>query len=347
MRLNESQVEAALESAGLDAPTRVRVLEELKRRASPEGGGFSFATVASYFGALLVLGAMTFFMVLGWETFGGFGIALIASAYIAAFWFAGGHLWREQGQRIPGGLLISIAVSVVPLAVYGIERALNLWPENDPGSYGQFHIWVNGSWLAMEFATLAAGLFAIRRFPFSFITAPMAVALWYLSMDLTPIFFGQNSFSWEERREVSLVCGLIMIAIACIADKRSRVELAFWTHLFGMAAFWGALSWRDSGSELGKFVYSLLNVGFIAFAVFIRRRVYAVFGGVGVFGYLGYLSHQLFKDSLLFPFALTLLGLTVMALAIAAQRKEKELEAWFLELLPKQLHGLRPEERES
>jgi hypothetical protein len=44
----------------------------------------------------------------------------------------------------------------------------------------------------------------------------------------------------------------------------------------------------------------------------LSRRVFAVFGGLGVAGYLGYLASHLFRDSLLFPFALTLIGLAVI-----------------------------------
>jgi len=47
-----------------------------------------------------------------------------------------------------------------------------------------------------------------------------------------------------------------------------------------------------------------------------------VLGALGVAGYLGYLSHKMFADSLMFPFALTVLGLGMVALGVWWQRHE-------------------------
>ena len=48
-------------------------------------------------------------------------------------------------------------------------------------------------------------------------------------------------------------------------------------------------------------------------------------GALGVASYLGYLSYRVFEDSLLFPFALTLLGLAVVGLGIWWQKHEAAL----------------------
>jgi hypothetical protein len=59
----------------------------------------------------------------------------------------------------------------------------------------------------------------------------------------------------------------------------------------------------------------------------IDRRVFTVLGALGVAGYLGYLAHRVFQDSLLFPFALTLLGLGFVALGVWWQRHETAIHA--------------------
>jgi hypothetical protein len=64
----------------------------------------------------------------------------------------------------------------------------------------------------------------------------------------------------------------------------------------------------DSGSELGK-AYCLINLGLMGMAVLLRRPVFMVFGALGVAAYLGYLSYEVFADSLLFPVVVTLIGL--------------------------------------
>lgn len=44
---------------------------------------FSFTNILYYFGGLITIGAMTLFMTLGWESFGGKGILFISLAYMA------------------------------------------------------------------------------------------------------------------------------------------------------------------------------------------------------------------------------------------------------------------------
>jgi hypothetical protein len=48
----------------------------------------------------------------------------------------------------------------------------------------------------------------------------------------------------------------------------------------------------------------------------LSRRVFAVFGGLGVAGYLGHLSYSVFSDSMLFPVALTAIGFAVIAAGV-------------------------------
>lgn len=72
----------------------------------------------------------------------------------------------------------------------------------------------------------------------------------------------------------------------------------------------------------------------------LSRRVFAVFGGIGAAGYLGYLADKVFKDSLLFPFALTLIGLGVVYLGILWQRHEASISASLQALLPAPLREL-------
>ena len=62
--------------------------------------------------------------------------------------------------------------------------------------------------------------------------------------------------------------------------------------------FWGGLSLRSSGSQLAKLGYGLLNAGLVFWGAAIGRRVFTILGALGVAGYLGYLSHRVFQDSL-------------------------------------------------
>jgi hypothetical protein len=279
------------------------------------GRAFTPTNVAYYLGGLTIIGAMSFYVARAWEGLGGGGIFLVALAYAATFAALGWRCWR-RGPRVAGGILVTAAVATVPLAVYGLERALGLWPQGDPGAYQDFHVWVKGSWLVMELATIAAGTIALRFVRFPFLTAPIAFTLWYMSMDLTPLVVGRVEFTWDERMWVSLVFGAAMCMVAVLLDRRRRADVAFWIHVFGALAAWGGLSLMDGRGEVGRLVYGLVNLAAIALALRLDRRVYAVFGGIGLFGYLGHLTFRVFPDTLGFSLALTVLGLALIAIAV-------------------------------
>ena len=86
-------------------------------------------------------------------------------------------------------------------------------------------------------------------------------------------------------------------------------DYAFWLYVFGVMAFWGGLTSMDSEHEWGKLVYFLMNIGLVLGGVVIQRRVFTIFGAIGMFIYLMHLSNKIFRDSWLFPIALTLIGL--------------------------------------
>jgi hypothetical protein len=271
-------------------------------------------------------------------------LLVTALVYGVVFAAAGHHLWVVRGLRIPGGLLIAVAVSMVPLLVYSLQNMLGWWGGFDnPGSYRDFYAWIKGGWLMMEVATILAAVLAIRRYPFGFIAMLVAVALWFMSMDIAPWVLGVEELSSLGRYRVWMLFGLVVIFIAWWVDLRQeRADYAYWLHLAGIASFWAGLSFQNSDSELSKLVYCLMNVGLIGFSVFLSRRVYAVFGTMGVVGYLGHLAAKVFRDSMLFPFALTLLGLGVIGLGLWYMRTRERVSAALGEIIPASWMRLRP-----
>ncbi len=296
---------------------------------------FTFANVAVYLGGLIVISAMGWFMNLGWEAFGGYGIFGLGAGYAAAFAFAGRHLWFVKDNRVAGGVLFTVAVCMAPLAVYGLEKGLGFWPDGQPGAFRDFHLWVKATWLVMELATIAAALLALKWVRFPFLVAPIAFTLWYMSMDLTPLLFGRDSFSWNERAVVSACFGAFMLVVAFVVDRLVKDDFAFWLYLFGLLAFWGGLSFLDSHSEVGKAVYCAINAVLIFVGVLLHRRAFTVFGALGIFGYLGHLSSVVFKDSMLFPFALSGIGLFVIFAGTRFQRYQPAIEAAIRRVMPR------------
>jgi hypothetical protein len=194
----------------------------------------------------------------------------------------------------------------------------------------------------MELATLATGAVMLWRYSLPFLVMPVAVTLWYMSMDLTPFLFGEADTTWTLRKLVSLWFGLLITLLAFWVDVRTRhdKDYAFWLYLFGVIAFWGGLSMMHSDSEINKFIYLCINLIMIAVGATLSRRVFAVFGGLGAAGYLGHLAYDVFKDSTMFPFVLTLIGLGVIYLGIIWQRHEETTSGKLRRLLPQPMREL-------
>ncbi|MCE0913983.1 MULTISPECIES: DUF2157 domain-containing protein [unclassified Pseudomonas] len=328
-------------SAGVLQPGQDRALVDFLRQQPQASGSFQLAHVAFYFGALLIMGAMGWLLTEAWMRIGDSALLTIALLYIAAITLFALSLQR-RGQPVAAGVLAAVAVSIVPLAVFAVERLVGWWPlEDAQGDYHQYYTYVQGGWLAMEAATVLAGLLMLRLVPFPFIVMPIAVALWFMSMDLTEWLHG-DVFDWEQRRTVSLWFGLGMLLVFLVVDGRTARDYAFWGYLAGLAAFWGGLTLLDSGSEWGKFLYCLINLGLMSLAVLLRRPVFMVFGAMGVAAYLGHLSYEVFADSLLFPVVLTLIGLAVIGLGVLYQKRRETLSAHLRAKIPASLLQLLP-----
>jgi hypothetical protein len=278
----DDDLRAAFEAGIIDASTYKRLTGFFAERngavsaSRPEQAPrFDFANVLWYMGAPIVLGAMSLFATHAFATWGPKALIATAIIYAVGFVTAGAYLWRRRGLQTPGGLLVTCAVGMVPLLIYGVQAATG----NDPSethSYHDFYVWVRSSWLPMEIGTIIAALAALAFFPFPFLVMPAAFALWFMSMDLTPWLLHSESFTYEQWANVSIVFGLLVLAVAWLVDLRRwrGGDFAFWLHLFGLMAFWGGLTAQNSGNEIGKAIYCLINVGLVFLALFLMRRVY-------------------------------------------------------------------------
>ena len=301
---------------------------------------FRFSHILYYAGGLTAIGAMSLFMTLGWESFGGWGLFFIALAYAGAGLWLTEFLLNRSKLPIPAGITAAFVVVLTPLAVYGLQVALGWWESEHV--YRELHRLIDGRWMFMELATLAVGALMLWRYRLPFLLMPIAVTLWYMSMDLTPFLFNNEDYTWELRKLVSLWFGLLMLVVAFGVDIQTRDEkdYAYWLYLFGVLAFWGSLSMMNSDSELSKFIYLCINLLMIVVGAVLSRRVFAVFGALGAAGYLGHLAYDVFKDSILFPFVLTLMGLGVILLGIYWQRHEASISDYLRGLMPQTLKQL-------
>ncbi|MBV8471810.1 MAG: hypothetical protein JO234_00220 [Hyphomicrobiales bacterium] len=352
--ISETDLEAAAEAGVLDEPTKTKLILFLREREQargaerPQAPKFDAVHVLYYAGALIVIGAMGLFTTTAFSALGGWALTVTGVLYAIGFVALGARLWSRPETRTPGGLAIAIAVSMAPLAIYGLEDALGLWALAErPGPYHDYYPLMNAGWVPMEVGTLIAAAVALRVFPFPFILMVASIAAWFLSMDLGLLLVHGRSLpwsdEWEFRLHLSLAFGLAMMAIAWAIDlKWGRLgDFGFWLHLFGGLTFWGALT-SGSGDQFSQALYCLINVVLVAFALFLNRRIYAVLGALGVVIYLGDLARYTFNNDLAFTFALSAIGLAVILAGVALQSRLPAISAYLDAAMPASLRALRP-----
>lgn len=327
MELKRTHLNQAAEG-GLISHQQADQLWAFLSERSQDTPSFRFAHILYYAGGLIAIGAMSLFMTLGWETFGGWELFLIALAYGGAGLWLTEFLLNRSKLPIPAGISAAFVVVLTPLAVYGLQVALGWWEAGHV--YREYHRLIDGRWMFMELATLAVGALMLWRYRLPFLLMPIAVTLWYMSMDLTPFLFNNEDLNWDLRKTVSLWFGLLMLAAAFAVDRLTRhdKDYAYWLYLFGVLAFWGGLSMMNSESELGKFIYLCINLLLIVVGSILSRRVFTVFGGLGAVCYVGYLAYDVFSDSALFPVVLTIIGFGVVWLGIYWQRNEAKINGY-------------------
>jgi hypothetical protein len=289
-------------------------------------------------GGLVAIGAMTLFMNLGWENFGGWGIFFISLAY-AGVGFKLTENFQQKGHAIPAGICATFVVALTPLAIYGIQQAMGWWP--DDSTYRDYHRYIKWHWIYLELGTLAAGTIIAWIYRYPFLQMPIAGTLWYMSMDVAAMLAGERP-DFELRALVSMYFGLATTLLAFWVDIRSSKsgDYAFWLYLFGVMAFWGGMTSQHSDSELSKFIYCCINLALVGAGVMIVRRVFVIFGAMGCSIYLGHLANEVFENSWFFPIALTAIGLGIIYLGLIWQKNEEAITRNVRSYLPLPLREL-------
>ncbi|WP_133128706.1 DUF2157 domain-containing protein [Legionella nagasakiensis] len=335
MKISRELLNQAVKEKIIDTKQAESLFQFLKIK-SHEAPSFNFTHITYYFGGLLAIGAMTLFMNLGWEHFGGWGIFILSILY-GILGLGLTTLLERKNLVVPAGICATFVICIIPLAIYGLQNAMGWWP--DASVYRDYHAYIQWHWIFMELGTLAAGIILIWLYRYPFMMMPIAVTLWYMSMDLAAMLGQEVGFNFELRSLVSMYFGLATVFLAFWVDLRSgpSKDYAFWLYLFGVLAFWGGLTCQHSDSELSRFIYLCINLLMIGVGVLLVRKVFVIFGALGAILYFGHLAWQVFADSPFFPVALTAIGILIIYLGTLWQKNEVWLTQKVQTILPETL----------
>lgn len=311
------------EAVAQDVITRAQA-EQLRELAAAQDADTAAQTrtlrlthLLYYVGGCIAIGAMSVFMTLGWDAFGAVGLLSIATAYAVGSAVLTEGLYRN-GYRIPAGLTATLTTVLVPLAVYGAQLAAGWWPAET--EHRPFFAGFDRRALMLQATAIATAGAALVRYRLPFLTLPLAVLAWYAGMSTAAVVLAWGPGATALPLWTSAVLGVAIIGAGTAIRRTVREAFATWPYMVGGLLLWGSLSLLTIQGELWPGVYAALNSAALVLGVVVERRVAVITGAVGLTGYLTYLAYDVFADSVWFPFALTCLGLAIVAIGIGWQR---------------------------
>ncbi|MCO4320700.1 DUF2157 domain-containing protein [Aliidiomarina quisquiliarum] len=329
MKLTQRALKDAVQAGVLSAQQAEDLAHFLaqQRAVTPT---FTFSHLLYYLGGFLAMGAMMLLLGLGWESFGAPWIVLLSIFYSLIGLFAMRRLLSKH-HLLPAGICAAFLVCLTPITIYGSMQWAGIWPKEQ---------WVNGSWHAVlvQLSAVLTAAVLLRKYKLPFITLPLAVACWFLSVELVAFVF-HDANTWNLQNLVSLYCGLILILSAFMIELRTtaKADYAFWFYMVGGVAFWWGLTFQVVDDDFSKHLYFIINLITIVVGVLLVRRVFVVLGVMGTFGYFNYLAFDVFRSNWAFVIVLTAVGLGLIYLGVLWQKHEKEITQKARAVLPRGL----------
>ncbi|GLP96645.1 hypothetical protein [Paraferrimonas sedimenticola] len=310
--ISQAQADALLPLINAESKLVTSHLEKTEANKSQSSSAMSRALY--YLGAVIGLFALWLLLDLGWELWGGFGVALLAAGYaVSALALSGKLLPKDAG--LIHWLLQLFVCGCAPLLVFGLFVGFGWW---QPETIG-FTRELDGEPLTLLLVFLAACIAFGWKGQMSLWWLPISFAAWILILELSDGLAPE--LSWRQSATLTLSYGLVLMG----AGYALRLKLPDWDGAsllsIGGGFFWLGLTARCMGVDDSMLLYLAANLALIGLGSWWQQRSFWVLGCVGVVLYLGYLAYDVFKDSVWLPAILVILGLGVVTLGALWQRR--------------------------
>jgi hypothetical protein len=194
---------------------------------------------------------------------------------------------------VPGGVLATAAVALVPAVTIGVDHLIGVWPKHtvslDPftGFEG-----VPFSLVAVE---IAAGLVAFWLVRFGFVLLPVAFSTVLALQFLLPVVVRHPST--DDHQITLILTGGAFVVLGMLLDARRHRSAAFWWHVLGLFAIGEGLVYYSSRNEVISLLPNrtphqsswawitmlVLGAGLVVASFPVRRATWAVFGVAGLY----------------------------------------------------------------
>lgn len=276
--------------------------------------------------ALLCCGSIIAFSSMTWfysSNLGSIKSLFISIVYAIIFFASGAYLWHAKKLKVPGGLLSSLGIIMVPLIVFSIQNVMNWLPAAASATrYVSFFHSANGMWVPMEICTLIVASLVLYFIRYPFITVLIYFVISFFSMDIVRLFTSSWVDYWVYCCVTSIMIGTLLCILGFVLYRKNQDDFGFWSYLFGMFLCWSGLTCWDTETEWGHFTYFLINFGFLLVSSLFHRKIFTFFGSVGIIVYVAHLSFR-FSDSLMFSFIAGTIGFAAIILATILLRSKK------------------------
>lgn len=304
--MNKKEIANAGKQIGLSDAQVEALWCALQKKNRSEG---IFSTILLYLGALIIFLAMTWFYTANLtSTYS----LLISTFYAILFLGSGFYFWRVKQLKIPGGVLTSLGIVMIPLILYSLQSIFGQVPfSND---YSAFYRWISGKWVLIEIGTLLAACLVFYFIRFAFITVLIYGTLAFMTMDVVHLLAGSDRDPWGYYCIAAMSMGVLLNTLAFILYRKELKDFGFWSYLFGMLLFSSGLNCYSIEGEWEHFIYLIIHCALLFMSGFFHRKIFLFFGFLGVIRYLGHLTY-IFSDSLLFSYILAGIGFAIIMFA--------------------------------
>lgn len=250
------------------------------------------ASFLVYLGALnALLGTVWVLTVLGEDSgdAGFVGWAAVALLAFSALAFG----FQRARRPVVAGLFAFCAVVTFGIFVGALENWLGWLSEPEGNLFAGFK-W---DFLLLALLTAAAAAVALRIFRFPLLVAILAFTLWFF---VTELVSGGGDWS----AAVTMILGLILLALAIVVDGGPERPYGFWLHVAAAAAIGGGLLYFGHEDDVDWLVIALAGLIFIAVADRLARSSWAVLGAWGILQATTHFAEKWGGSEEFFPFYL-------------------------------------------
>ena len=293
--------------------------------------GFNAVTVAYWTGGIAVLCAFAWFLISRWETLGPGGVLAVSLAYAVLLVVMARVLWTN-GFPHASAVSTVLAVAMTPIVTWSLLALTGWWDQFPELRRTDFAVtefdWENVRWLPIDLATILASLAALRRVRFGVLALPIAIALSALGAHGVSLVI-QPAIANELGPSLAMLVASVLLSIGYTLDRRAGdgEDYAVWFYAAGLV--WTAISivqFFNGHAAIAAHAMLFVSVLFAIAALKLRRRLFLAAATIGFFGYLGYLTFDVFRKTLGYPILLATSGLVIILLAVWSQRRFPDLQ---------------------